>query len=80
MRGGSTAPQHYTGSTLTRRMWRPLSLSLPIAPFTHALSGVGGWADEIVSFGFIIAIIAVLMVMSRLGKRKRLREKERDQK
>ena len=72
--------QHYTGSTLTRRMWRPLSLSLPIAPFTHALSGAAGWADEIVSFGFIIAIILVLMVMSRLGKRKRLREKERDQK
>ena len=39
-----------------------------------------GWADEIVSFGFIIAIIAVLMVMSRLGKRKRLREKEHDEK
>ena len=38
----------------------------------------GGWADEIVSFGFIIAIIAVLMVMSRLGKRKRLREKDKD--
>ena len=44
------------------------------------MSGAGGWADEIVSFGFIIAIIAVLMVMSRLGKRKRLREKEHDEK
>ena len=55
-------------------------LAIPVTPPAHALSGVGGWADEIVSFGFIIAIILVLMVMSRLGKRKRLREKERDQK
>ena len=53
-------------------------LAIPIAPLAHALSGVGGWADEFVSFGFIIAIIAVLMVMSRLGKRKRLREKDKD--
>lgn len=42
----------------------------------HALSGVGGWADEIISFGFIIAIIVILVVMSRLGRRKRLREEE----
>ena len=71
---------HYTtlAVLLTRRMWRPLSLSLPIAPFTHALSGVGGWADEIVSFGFIIAIVLVLVVMSRLGKRKRTREQDRE--
>ena len=40
--------------------------------------GRGGWADEIVSFGFIIAIVLVLVVMSRLGKRKRLREKDKD--
>ena len=55
-------------------------LAIPVTPPAHALSGAGGWADEIVSFGFIIAIIAVLMVMSRLGRRKRLREKERDEK
>ena len=54
------------------------TLAIPVAPLAHALSGVGGWADEFVSFGFIIAIIAVLMVMSRLGKRKRLREKDKD--
>ena len=44
----------------------------------HALTGAGGWADEIISFGFIIAIIVILMVMSRLGRRKRLRDEERN--
>ena len=56
-----------------------ISLSpLAIPPPAHALTGAGGWADEIISFGFIIAIIAILMVMSRLGRRKRLREEERN--
>lgn len=51
---------------------------LTIPPPAHALTGMGGWADEIISFGFIIAIIVILMVMSRLGRRKRLREEERN--
>ena len=59
----------------------PMAVSLstlaPAIP-AHALTGAGGWADEIISFGFIIAIIAILVVMSRLGRRKRLREEERD--
>ncbi len=58
-----------------------MAFSLPtLAPVlpAHALTGMGGWADEIISFGFIIAIIAILMVMSRLGRRKRLREEEQE--
>ncbi len=56
-----------------------ISLSpLAIPPPAHALTGAGGWADEIISFGFIIAIIVILVVMSRLGRRKRLREDERN--
>ena len=54
------------------------TLAIPVTPPAHALSGVGGWADEIVSFGFIIGIVLVLVVMSRLGRRKRLREKDKD--
>lgn len=53
-----------------------LAISQP--PPAHALTGAGGWADEIISFGFIIAIIVILVVMSRLGRRKRLREEERN--
>ena len=52
----------------------PLMIPLP----AHALSGAAGWADEIISFGFIIAIIVILVVMSRLGRRKRLREEEQN--
>ncbi len=52
--------------------------SIAIPPPAHALTGAGGWADEIISFGFIIAIIVILVVMSRLGRRKRLREDERN--
>ena len=52
--------------------------SFTIPPPAHALTGMGGWADEIISFGFIITIIAILMVMSRLGRRKRLREEEQN--
>ena len=56
-----------------------ISLSpLALAPLAHALSGAAGWADEIISFGFIIAIIVILVVMSRLGRRKRLHEEERN--
>ena len=58
-----------------------MAVSMPtISPAlpAHALTGAGGWADEIISFGFIIAIIAILVLMSRLGRRKRLREEERN--
>ncbi|MYD36467.1 MAG: hypothetical protein F4X20_05580 [Dehalococcoidia bacterium] len=54
-----------------------LSTLAPAIP-AHALTGAAGWADEIISFGFIIAIIGILVVMSRLGRRKRLREEERN--
>ena len=54
-----------------------LSTLSPVIP-AHALTGAGGWADEIISFGFIIAIIAILVVMSRLGRRKRLRDEEQN--
>ena len=52
--------------------------AIPPALPAHALTGAGGWADEIISFGFIIAIIAILVLMSRLGRRKRLRDEERN--
>ncbi len=58
-----------------------MAVSIPaISPAlpAHALTGAGGWADEIISFGFIIAIIAILVLMSRLGRRKRLRDEERN--
>ena len=49
----------------------------PVIP-AHALSGAAGWADEVISFGFIVAIIVILMVMSRLGRRKRLRDERQN--
>ncbi len=60
-------------------MTPPTALSgIAAALPAHALSGVAGWADEFISFGFIIGIIVVLMVMSRLGRRKRRRSREQD--
>ena len=53
-------------------------LAIPVAPLAHALSGAAGWADEIVSFGLIVGIIVVLFVMSRLGRRKRDRTRDKD--
>ena len=53
-------------------------LAIPVAPLAHALSGAAGWTDEIFSFGLIVGIIVVLMVMSRLGRRKRDRTRDKD--
>ena len=57
----------------------PVFAATIFPPPAHTLTGTAGWADEIISFGFIVGIIVVLMIMSRLGRRKRLRDKDKDQ-
>ena len=57
----------------------PVFAATILPPPAHTLTGTAGWTDEIISFGFIVGIIIVLMIMSRLGRRKRLRDKDKDQ-
>ena len=53
-------------------------LAIPVAPLAHTLSGAAGWTDEIISFGLIAGIVVVLIIMSRLGRRKRDRTRDKD--
>ena len=53
-------------------------LAVKAAPAAHGVSGAAGWADEIISFGLIVGIIVALIIMSRSGRRKRNRTRDKD--